>query len=88
MTTELERKLMNSKISEAINKILEIRLDRQQKYGDDIFNETDEYFKFYITEKFKRAFITTDIEAKKDSLLDLALYSIIYYTSIVNKEKK
>ncbi len=80
--------LKKSKIYDAVIKILEIRLDRQRKFGDSIFDSDEKYFQFFITEKYNRAFNTTDIEAKKDSLLDLALYALIYYTSLMQRGDK
>jgi hypothetical protein len=86
---EVADALNTSNIREALIDALATRLDRQSKYGDGILNWEDDRFRFIIQLKYDRIMRDIkDIHVKEDNILDLAVYSLLYYQSILNKEKK
>jgi hypothetical protein len=78
-----------SSIREALIDALATRIDRKSKYGDGILNWEDDRFRFIIELKYDRIMRDIkDVNVKADNVLDLAVYSLLYYQSILNKEKK
>jgi hypothetical protein len=75
-------------LNDALRRVVKIRLDRRENYGDDIFSAPEEDFKFLLKMKMDRIMHNIkDEDTKLDNIIDLAIYALIYYQSLINKNE-
>ena len=80
---------------QALSKVLEVRANRQQLYGDDWKKSTDTELYVMIKEKFNRLTrfvmnpnLKTTYEKKVDTLIDLINWSLFMLQNNLEKENK
>lgn len=86
-------KMISPELKNAIEKMVEIRKSRRERYGDGIFQKDLGYFAFLLKDKVERLTnteaISSDLyETKLDTLIDIMTYSAIAYESQLEKSEK
>jgi hypothetical protein len=82
--------MANFDLTRAIEKMKEIRKNRELRYGNGIFDKDLSYFIFMLQEKINRLAnnlgqSTTNYETQLDVLIDIMTYSAIAYESQLDK---
>lgn len=85
--------MISPELKNAIEKMVEIRKSRRERYGDGIFQKDLGYFAFLLKDKVERLTnteaISSDLyETKLDTLIDIMTYSAIAYESQLEKSEK